>query len=320
MAQIQILIQNGSAIMEPAVLEDVQWTTQRKGTPGKLTFTAMYDEQLNVQEGNPVQFNVDGEKVFYGYVFEKSRDRDMKISFTCYDQLRYFKNKDTYVEEGKTASQILKMICSDFFLSAGIIEDTGYIIPKMKESNKTLFDIVQNALDTTMLNTRKVYVLYDNYGKITLQNIASMKIPLLIDEETAQNFSYTSSIDKNTYDQVKLVQDDSKSGTRKVWLAKDSANINQWGLLQYFDTLNEGEVGQQKAEQLLAAYNKKTRNLSINDAFGYIGLRAGFSPLVKLDLGDLQVFNYMVADKVTHKFKNGEHTMDLTLTGGEFIA
>ena len=51
------------------------------------------------------------------------------------------------------------------------------------------------------------YCLYDDFGKLTLKNIESMKLDLLVDSETAENYDYTSSIDSNTYNKVKLFYD-----------------------------------------------------------------------------------------------------------------
>ena len=44
------------------------------------------------------------------------------------------------------------------------------------EDNATLFDIAQNALDETLRAKTKLYVLYDKVGKLTLQDIESMKL------------------------------------------------------------------------------------------------------------------------------------------------
>lgn len=315
----ELYIVNGKTVYYPAVEEGIQWSTERKGSPGKLTFTVIKDAALNIQEGNAVSFSVDGQKCFYGYIFKKSRSKDNQISITAYDQLRYFKNKDTYSYIGKTASQLLKRICTDFGLRAGSIVDTGYVIPQKIERNKTLFDIMQSALDTTLMNTNSVYVLFDNYGEVCLKNISDMKVPIIIDSETGENFDYSSSIDEQTYNQVKLTFDNEKTGKRDIYLTKDSNHINEWGILQYYDTLQEGENGQEKAAKLLEYYNKKTRKLKITGAFGDLRVRAGTSPLIQLDLGDLVVSNFMLVSSASHEFKNGVHTMDLQLEGGEFI-
>lgn len=61
----ELLIQNGNKIFEPAVQEDIEWTTERAGTPGKLTFKVMIDDALNITEGNAVRFRWDDNNIFY---------------------------------------------------------------------------------------------------------------------------------------------------------------------------------------------------------------------------------------------------------------
>ena len=66
---------------------------------------------------------------------------------------------------------------------------------------------------------------------------------------------------------------------------------------------------------MLKLYNKKTRELKITGAFGDISVRGGTMLPVRLDLGDIKTNNYMIVEKVTHKFDKDHHTMDLTLEG-----
>ena len=55
----------------------------------------------------------------------------------------------------------------------------------------TLFDMIQNALDETMMVKNKVYTLYDKVGKLQLSGINSMKVnTCLVDKETGQDFEY----------------------------------------------------------------------------------------------------------------------------------
>lgn len=205
---------------------------------------------------------------FTGFVFSKKRDKDGIITVTAYDQLRYLKNKDTYVYTYKTADQLIKMIANDFLLNTGMLETTGYLIASRAEDNKTLFDIIQNALDLTMQNRGEMFVLYDDFGKLCLKSLERMKLGLVIDEETGENFDYTSSIDSDTYNKIKLTHDNEKTGKREVYIAKDTSHINEWGVLQYFDTIDENTNGQAKVDALLKLYNQKTRKLQIKNAIG----------------------------------------------------
>lgn len=308
-----------SSMFEPIVYEGIEWTTQRIGEAGKLVFTLIKDENISFSEGAHVRLTVDGINVFYGFVFEKSRDKNHHIQCTCYDQLRYLKNKDTYVYTNKTASELIKMIAGDFNLNLGSIEDTGFKIAQRVEDNKTLFDIIYNALDLTLISTGKLFVLYDDFGKLTLKNIESMKLDTIIDEDTAENFDYTSSIDGDTFNQIKLVYDNKETGKRDVFITKDSNNINQWGVLQYYEVIQKGMNGKAIADTLIdskTGKNRKTRHLDINNAFGDLNVRAGSSLPVSLNLGDIVTNNYLVVDSCTHKFYENYHTMDLHLIGG----
>lgn len=320
---VELLIQHGNKVFSPVVQEGITWSTERKGCPGELQFKVVKDDivgNIGFQEGDVVRLKVNGANVFYGFIFKKKRSKDQIITVTAYDQLRYLKNKDTYVYENKTAGEFIKMIATDFKLQTGTIEDTGFKIASRIEENTSLFDMIQNALDLTLENQKKMFVLYDDFGKIALKSLDNLKLNLVIDEETGENFDYTSSIDDQTYNKVKLTYDNEKTGTREVYISQDSNNMNTWGVLQYFDTLKEGENGKAKADALLSLYNKKTRNLSIKNAFGDTRVRAGSLLPIMLNLGDMKLMNFMLVEKCKHEFNESQHFMTLTLRGGEFIA
>lgn len=313
---VQLFIE-ADKLYQPAVLDGVTWHTGRFGEPGKLTFTVVKDNIISFQEGARVRLSVDGKNLFYGFVFSKKRNKDKVIEVTAYDQLRYFKNKDTYVYTNKTATELIKMLATDFNLQIGKLDDTGYKLAKMVEDNTTLFDMVQNALDLTLAYTGKMYVLYDDFGKLTLKNIENMKLKTVIDEETAENFNYTSSIDGETYNQIKLSYENGATGKRDIYIVKDGNNINNWGVLQYFENVKDANGVIAKAQSLLKLYNRKTRTLSISGALGDIDVRAGCSLPVILDLGDIKNSSYLICESVTHKFEQGHHSMDLSLRGGD---
>lgn len=316
--QLRITNISNGITYEPLVKDDITWETERKGSPGKLTFTVIKDQIINFQEGNLVTLRVDGEDVFCGFVFKKTRDKDHHIKVVAYDQLRYLKNKDAYSYKNMKASEVIKTMANRHNLQLGVIEDTDYVIPERNEDNSTVFDIILTALELTLTNKKTMYVLYDDFGKLTLKSLGNMKTTLLIDEETGENFDYTSSIDDSTYNQIKIQYDNEETGKKETFIAKDSSHINEWGLLQYYDTVKNVENAQAKADALLDLYNAKTRNLKITNAIGHLDVRAGKMVIVMLNLGDVEVGNYFLVEKCKHSFKNDEHFMDLTLRGGKY--
>lgn len=317
---VDLWIMNGTKAYQPPIVDEITWETSRFGEPSVLKFTCIREDILNITEGNPVKMSVDGKNVFFGFIFDMQRDKENKIQITAYDQLRYFKNKDSYIYANKRADQLISMIAGDFALNVGSLANTGYVIPSRVEDNKTLFDIVQNALDETLRNTTRLYVLYDDFGKLTLEDSENMLLNVLIDEETGENFTYKSSINDQTYNQVKLTYDNEETGKREVYMSKDSSNINEWGVLQHYEKLDNPQGAAAKADALLKLYNAKTRHLKITKAFGDVRVRAGCSVVVNLNLGDVKLENFMLVERVKHTFQKDLHLMDLTLRGGEFVA
>lgn len=320
--EIWIADPSGTKFYIPPVEEEIEWTTERKGTPGKLSFKVLKDEVLEISEGSVVQLRENGNGLFFGFVFKQQRSKEPIITVTAYDQLRYLKNKDTFVYENKTADQFIWMLASDYSLNVGILEDTGYRIASRVEEDTSLFDMIQSALDLTLTNTGNLFVLFDEFGKLTLKSLASMRVGtpdayLMVDEETSESFDYTSSIDDNTYNKIVLKNETTK---KDFVVAHDLENIKRWGTLVYTDTYKEGENGQAKADALLRLYNKKTRNLKLTNVLGDNRVRAGSMIVVNLDLGDIKLKNFMLVEKCKHIYKESEHWMDLTLRGGEFIA
>ena len=320
-------IENGYELITPIVEDGVKWETERQGTPGKLTFKVYKDKNgsLNFQEGDMVVLKYhDSEKgwiaLFRGYIFTKKRSKSGWIDVTAYDALRYFKNKHTYVYENKTASEVLKMILDDYRLAAGTIETTPYKIGERVEDDQSLFDVVQNALDLTLISTNKMYVMYADNDGIHLRDTNNLKTNVVINESVAEDFDYTSTIDEDTYNEIELYYDNDETNKREYYHAADSTNMGKWGILRYTESVDNPANIEDRVKKMLELYNRKKRTLKVKGAFGDCQCRAGASVIVQLDLGDITVSSYMLIEKATHTFKKDEYRMDLTLGGTtEFV-
>ena len=158
----------------------VSWETERTGSPGKLTFTIIKSGDLSFTEGDVVRFSVDGQLQFYGWVFTKSKNRWGEIDVTCYDRLRYLKANASYAFYGQTAGQIIQQIAADLQVDVGDIADTGYQIPSVVEEDQSCLDIIESAVQQTLLNTGNIYVFYDDGNGLALQQPSSMISNVLI--------------------------------------------------------------------------------------------------------------------------------------------
>ena len=320
-------IANGYELQSPIVEDGVKWETDAQGSPGKLTFKLYKDKNNNLsfQEGDMVALKYQDSaagliELFNGYIFTKKRSKDGWIEVTAYDQLRYFKNKGTYVYTNKKASDVLKMLASDYKLSLGTIDDTSYVIGSRTEDDQSLLDIMQNALDLTLISSNKRYVLYSHNNKLYLRDAEKLKTDVVINDVVAENFDYTSTIDNEVYNDIELYYDDDKANKRTYYHKEDANNILKWGRLRYTESIQNPANAQDRADKMLKLYNRKNRTIKVTKAFGNYQCRAGASVVVNLNLGDMTVNNYMFIDKATHTFNKNEYRMDLTLSDKEFTA
>jgi hypothetical protein len=215
-------------------------------------------------------------------------------------------------------SKAVRELCNTFGLQVGTIEDTLFAIPSLSLDEKTLIDIIKGGLDETITHTGNIFVLYDDFGKVTLRNMANMVTTVLIDKDTAENFDYSSTIDGDVWNKIVLYTEDDDTKKRTPYYgesAEGNRNIGRWGLMQYYKKVDNPATAQLQANSLLKLYNHKIKTLDVKGAFGNFDATAGSMVAVHLDLGDTIRQSYMVVKTVKHKFKNDIWTMDLTLEG-----
>lgn len=291
----------------------VSWETNRTDSPGKLTFTIIKSGDLSFTEGDVVRFSVDGQLQFYGWVFTKSKDRWGQIDVTCYDRLRYFKANASYAFYGQTAGAIIQQIAGDLQVDVGTIASTGYAIPSLVEEDQSCLDIIGSAVQQTLLNTGDIYVFYDDGNGVALRRPEDMISNVVIGEKSLLlDYTYKTDIDEQTYNSIKLARPNEDTGMADVFVAQDSNTIAQWGLLQLYQTI-DGDVNDAQAKAQASAslqyYNRRMRTLSV-ESLGVPGLRAGQMVLMKVPyLGDINLDQYVLLEKVTHTWENEVHTM-----------
>lgn len=327
---------NNGQMFQIVVEEPVVWTTEQQGSPAKLEFTVLKftdGDQLAFNEGAVVIFKYKGQEVFRGRIFIKQRDKDHHIACIAYDSLRYFKNKMNprvyNMHTGTTTTKILNTLCSsnDNSFAKGEFEDSKQIVTWNEVSPQTLFDIVKEASEQSYVTdpNHTIYTLYDEGGKLYYKSQESMKLNLLIDKNTLENFSYTTSIDEETYNRVLLYwgDDEGSTTTKKkttdeermaagLYSVQSDENIDAWGVLQYTEKIDSRSSNyKDMAEKLLQTHNQKTRDLSLQGALGDVRVRAGSSVLIDLDLGDVAPKKYVFVTKARHTFEHKHHSMDL---------
>lgn len=279
---IAILYQNnvtGDAFDVTSLCAGAKWSTKRSGSPASLKLTMIADDAVVWTHGGIVALKDDDTGIFYGYVVKIGQDETDQVTITAYDQTWYLKkNKDTYVFTGKRADEILTQIAADFGLKCGELENTGYAIQSMIEDGQTLFDIVLKSLDYTLINTGKMFVLWDDFGSLRITDVEKSKLDLFVgDSSLATGYTYETDIDSETYNKIKLVRDNKETGKRDVYIFQDSNNITFWGTLQDYESvdedMNEAQI-KERGGQMLELYNRPTKSFEVK-ALLDLSVRAG---------------------------------------------
>ena len=303
------------------VISNLEITTHIQDDPGKATFDLIKCDDIAFWEGATVSIKIDGYKMFRGFVFAKKQTEDENIiSVTCYDQLRYLKNKDSYVFENMTSDQIFAKICKDFVLKYKVVDKSDYKCAPRSNDATALYEMMKTALDDTLIHTRQWYIIRDNYGVLEHINVYSLQAGIMLgDASGITGFTYETSIDKDTYNQIKLYRDNDKTGKREIFIVNDTINggkkLKSWGILQLYEkvdeNLNTAQI-EQKARGMLKLYNNTKRSLKL-DAIGAPNVCAGSIFKCSIEgLDNLPLNSYLLVTQCSHKIDNGVHTMSLT--------
>lgn len=308
---MEFLVEVDKKIYEISELvKSISFTDKLNDGCSKLTFSYI-DDDLKMKNGSVVRFKYGNEKIFYGYVFKHGKNKKKEVTVTAYDQLRYAKAKDTIVSKNDTVTTLTQRMCNYFKLKIGMLADTGYILPVSVQDDKTWLDILYNGISDTLLNKGKWYSLRDEFGAVSLRSLEELTMPLVLgDQSLVYNFDYEKSIDEGFYNMIKIYvkgKDDATVGSFVT--AKDDSSISNYGMLQYFETMENKNSSQarSKADMLLSLYNRETESLSL-ECLGDTRVRAGSSFYGQIE--DIKLNKRLIVKSVTHEFLP-VHTMSL---------
>ena len=298
------------------IMTAADYVTNRTNSPGKFTFSTVEDKGIDIELGSCVYVNEGGTKLFKGYVFSAERQKNHKVTYTAYDQLRYLKAKASYTFVATSVEDIIRQIASDFGLKVGTLANTGYKIPSLICENETCLDIITEAIAQTIVQTGKIFVFYDDYGELTLKEAGSLIWNKLIGEKSLlSDYSYQRSIDSDTYNQVKLARPNKDTGRADVYIYKDTDAIGQWGLLQYYDVVDENMNSaqiQELCENYLKYYDRVWQTLKLKKVVGAPELRAGWISPVRIDtIAAANVTRLVLTERISHKWTGNSHTMEI---------
>jgi hypothetical protein len=310
--------ENGVLYNASELVTSVSWDTTLMDQPGKAQIELIDDGHIRINNGAVVRFIYNDAKILYGYVFTIKRSQEKTLSISVYDQLRYLQNKDTYVFKSGTSSERLAKICKDRDLTYKIVHPSTHTLSPIIYDNKSYYEMIKDSLDKTADSTETHFIIRDEYGEIQHLDTSKLMTDLIIGNESlAIGYEFEQSIDSNTYNQIKLVQENKTTMKRDVYIANSNANIKKWGLLQRYETMNEKMNAAQikaRADVMLKIQNRESKSLKLS-LLGDVRLKAGNSVILSFSgLGTMVAFNsFAIITSASHKFTHDMHTCDITL-------
>jgi len=169
-------------------------------------------------------------------------------------------------------------------------------------------------VEQTLLATGKLYTFFDDGGALSLREAGSMIANGVVGAGSLlTDYTYQTDIDRQTYNSIKLSRPNESTGRADVFQVMDSEKIGEWGLLQFYQTvdeaMNDAQVESQ-ARAMLRYHNRRFRTLKAQ-ALGLLGLRAGQMLMMDVEkLGDINLRQLVLLERVSHTFTNDLHTME----------
>lgn len=317
-------------------VKNLKLITTMNFAASELDFDLVTDDKLLIPyTGDIITFRWDKKKVFYGYVFKYSVNKDKTVSVVAYDKLRYLKNQDSIVFKTNTVTDRFNEVCKRAGLAHSVKGSSSHKLEAEIADGKSYFDMLKNAIDKTYQSTGKMFFLASNYDKVELRKAPYKKLKIVVDTRTTvTDYEYSVDID-NTANVVKVVQKDKKksqnvsatakgkgggdkpSNTKFSFSEAKGKSVAQWGRLQIVqnkkEKANKAQM-QAQAKNILKQKNIANKKLTITTK-GYLDLQAGNA--VTVYLKDMKKkFTDCPILKATHNFDN-PYTTQLEMKVGK---
>lgn len=313
------------------ICEGVTLNLELEGNAGSMELSYVSKQGVDLSEGDVVSLKVNGKKMFYGWVFKKEINATNSVKLKIYDIKRYLAYKDVDVTGEETIDQFFTRICTTMNIKHRVVNTSDYVIPTKIHDGETYNNMLQYAIDQTLIGTdgQQRFCVRANNDTLELVECSQQLTDILIgDRRSLTDYQFSSDIE-NTYTTFKVQRDVASEGqqklstTEQILLRKtlvnvNKENVNRWGDLQYYEKKDSKWTDTQLAQYLShvsQVYSKKTKTLKLS-CLGDTQCIPG--NVIMLNISDLHSegvanMKYVLIIAATHNIGHNIHTMELTV-------
>ncbi|MGN7455500.1 XkdQ/YqbQ family protein [Paenibacillus pasadenensis] len=306
-----------------AMCMSIRWSGDVKQAARKLVV-----ELVNTADGRSRLAEIDkggelrlagesGAELFRGVVFADSIDSGGRMSATAYDENIYLtKTKDSRLFRRMTADGIIRQLCGEFGVPVGELASTGFVIPKLIQRDKTLYEMMTKALEMTEEQNGRRFELGSREGRVELRERSAQLVPWRIEAGRNLLSASCSQSMEEMKTQVKVMGLDPQR-TEQAVVVRSAELAERFGVMQHFvkpSAAMSRSMMQQQADELLRQLATFADEARI-EALGIEEAVSGAVVKVEERLSGIVGRYAITADE--HSYEGGAHRMALTLTAME---
>ena len=253
-----------------------------------------------------------GKEVLRGIITDKSFDKSKLYQYSGFDYGFYLNKNEVIIQFNNVKiDTAIKQLCAKVNVPCGNICSINAYVTKIFKDN-TVSDIILELLEMARKKTGAKYVFSCQKGKLEIVNTMAQCDDdiVLTDGQTINiadslgNISYSESI-QELKNSISIVD----SGEKSVFVvasAKDSASINQYGLLGQIETVDKDDKTSKSiiASNMLKELNKVTTSVSV-EMLGTDNLKKG--SVLNLNYPDFNIEGNYYAKTTKHTISNNIH-------------
>ena len=317
-----ILASGGDNYNISDIVQKVTWEGRKNSPARSLQLQLLDDPDLgegsrapvDVYEGCHILFLEDGKELFRGIIMKQARSQDRKLTITAYDNAIYLSNnKDSFKYKNKNLAEIFVDVCTRFGITRGEIASASYKIPRLIETNCTIYDLLCQALSKTYKATGDRYYIMSKGGMLHLllrrENITKWVLEtgaVGYEYGNLTQYSYEKSIEE-TRTRLKLINDKGKA--MAVWADRElETKIGQMQDVQ--TTEDKKKKAKEAAATMLRELKKPHESLSVT-ALGLSDVYTGIA--VYISIPEINIGRTFYVDSDSHTWDGDYHSMKLKL-------